>query len=219
MAKKATPTAPAKKDASSAPSQPWAKPAAATDSAPKQESGADAPAPAEGTQNPPAQGEVVNPTDAVPSEVHDQLTPAGDPDAAHDAAREEAGGNGGGAAPGDVPSELIDQHTPSGPSPAEVDAAAEAGTSDASPNRVDAEAKDQETPVGEDLSSTLHQQFEELSEDERAEFHSFMSEQAKAKLAQLTRGRKAREMEVGLVDGASHYGKRITPNRRKEVEA
>lgn len=218
MVKKAT-TAPAKNEGGSAPSQPWAKGSAAkADSASAASEATNAPAPAEATKNPPASGEVLNPTDKVPSEVHDQLTPTGDPDAAHDAAREEAGGNGGGT-PGDVPSELIDQHTPSGPSPAEVDAAAEAGTPDSSPNRVDAEAKDQETPHGEDLSSTLHAQFEELDEDERSEFEAFMNEQAKAKLAQLTRGRKAREMEVNLVDGAAHYGKRIGAPRRKEVEA
>lgn len=219
MAKKATPTAPAKKDASSAPSQPWAKPAAKAESTPTPASGGDAPAPVEATQNPPAEGAVVNPTDSVPSEVHDQLTPTGDPNAAHDAAREEAGGNGGGAAPGDVPSELIDQHTPTGPSPAQVDEQAEALTPETSLNRVDAEAKDQVTEHGEDLSSTLHAQFEQLSEDERDEFQSFMNEQARAKLDQLTKGRRAREMEVGLVDGAAHYGKRIPKRRQKQVEA
>lgn len=199
MAKKPTPT-PEPEKGKGAPSQPWAKPDAA-------KSASSAPA------------EVVNPTDAVPSEVKDQLTPSGDPNAAHEAAREEAGGNGGGAAPGDVPSELIDQHTPTGPSPAEVDAKAEALTPESSLNRVDAEAKDQVTEHGEDLSSTLHAQFEELSEDERADFQAFMNEQAKAKLEQITRGRKAREMEVNLVDGADHYGKRRSTPRRKEVEA
>lgn len=214
MAKKPTP-ATAKNASDTAPSQPWAKPAAKADSATPTADATNAPA--SPTQNPQAQ--VVNPTDSVPSEKHDQLTPTGDPDAAHEAAREEAGGNGGGAAPGDVPSELIDQHTPTGPSPEVVDERAEAGTPESSPNRVDAEAKDQETPHGEDLSSTLHAQFEELDEDERAEFEAFMNEQAKAKLAQLTRGRKAREMEVNLVDGAAHYGKRIAAPRRKVVEA
>lgn len=221
MAKKPTNTAPksdAKGAEKAAPSQPWAKPAAKAESAPATDDKGDAPAANADTQNPPANAEVVNPTDSVPSEAHDQMTPTGDPDAAHEQAREEAGGNGGGT-PGDVPSELVDQHTPTGPSPEEVDAAAEAGTPDSSPNRVDAEAKDQETPVGEDLSSTLHAQFEELDEDERAEFERHMNEQAKAKLDQLTKGRRARAMAVGLVDGARHYGKRIPQPRRKEVEA
>lgn len=176
-----------------APSQPWARPSAET-------------APAV-------------PADNVPSEAHDQLTPTGDPDAAHEQARDEAAGGNGGGTPGDVPSELVDQHTPTGPSPEQVDERAEAGTPDSSPNRVDAEAKDQETPTGEDLSSTLHAQFSELSEDERSEFETFMSEQAAAKLDQLTKGRRARAMEVSLVDGASHYGKRIPQPRRKELEA
>lgn len=216
MAKKPTP-ATVKNASDTAPSQPWAKPAAKADSATPTADATNAPAPASPTQNPQAQ--VVNPTDSVPSEKHDQLTPTGDPDAAHEAAREEAGGNGGGAAPGDVPSELIDQHTPTGPSPEVVDERAEAGTPESSPNRVDAEAKDQETPTGEDLSSTLHEQFEQLSEDERNEFQSFMNEQAKLKLEQLTRGRKAREMEVNLVDGGSHFGKQIPQRRAKQVEA
>lgn len=92
-------------------------------------------------------------------------------------------------------------------------------TSDSSPNRTDAEAKDQVTPVGEDLSSTLHAQFTDLDDDERAEFEAFMNEQAKLKLAQLTKGREARAMEVGLVDGSAHYGKKVPATRAKQLEA
>lgn len=206
------------KDGGSAPSQPWAKSDAAKDSASTKGDANNAPAPVTDAKNPPATGDVLSPVDKVPSEAHDQLTPTGDADKAHEAARKKAGGNGGGAAPGDVPSELIDQHTPTGPSPAQVDAKAEALTPASSLNRVDAEAKDQVTPHGEDLSSTLHAQFEDLNEDERAEFQSFMNEQAKAKLSQLTRGREARAMEVNLVDGAAHYGKRRTTPRQKTVE-
>lgn len=180
-----------------APSQPWAKPAAKADAEPAKE---DAPA-------------VVNDA-TIPSEARDQVTPSGDANAAHDQAREEAAaGNGGG-----VPSELVDQHTPTGPSPREVDEQAEALTPDSSPNRVDAAAKDQVTPVGDDLSSQLHEQFKELTEDEQAEFHRFMGEQAQAKLKQLSRTRKAREMEVNIIDGSGHYGKKVPERRNKTVE-
>lgn len=210
MAKK--PTAAETKNApATAPSQPWAKSdAAKADSSKPSGDTTNAPAPAEPTKNP----QDAAPAGEVPSELRDQLTPTGNPNAAHDAARDAAGGNGG----GEVPSEVIDQHTPTGPNPAEVHAAAEARTPESSPNSVDAEAKDAETPTGEDLSSKLHAQFEQLSEDEREEFNSFMNEQAELKLEQLTRGREARAMEVNLVDGAEHFGKSAS-RRNKQVEA
>lgn len=204
MAKKPTtaetPKADAKADAKPAPSQPWAKPSAPADST----------------------AVVATSTTDHPSEERDQLTPSGDPDAAHELAREEAGNNGGGvegAVPGDVPAELVDQHTPTGPNPELVDERAEAGTSDNSPNRIDAEAKDQETPVGEDLSSTLHQQFNDLPDDDRAEFERFMQEQGKAKLAALTKGRKAKDIEVNIIDQSQHYGNKILRGRDKNLEA
>ena len=213
MAKKPTTTpTPAPTGKASAPAQPWAAPGQnAGIPKPAAPVAGDAPAPAADTQNPPATG------DSLPSEAHDQMTPSGQPDAAHEQAREEAGGNGGGT-PGDVPSELIDQHTPSGPSPETVDKQAEALTPESSPNRTDAEAKDQVTPVGEDLSSAIHQQLSDLDDDERAEFEAFMTEQAKAKLAQLTRGREARAMEVNIIDGNAHYGNKIPRRRAKQVE-
>lgn len=184
------------KSESAAPSQPWVKPAAAADVA----------APA------------TDSADTLPAEAHDQLTPSGEPDAAHEQARDEAAGGNGGGVPGDVPSELVDQHTPTGPHPDEVDAAAEAGTPDNSPNRIDAEAKDQETPVGEDVSLAIHEQLQALNEDERVEFEAFMTGQAVAKLEQLTSGRKAREMSANIIDSARHYGTRAVKARNKSVE-
>lgn len=179
-----------------APSQPWVKQAAAAEKA----------APAADSE------------DTLPAEAHDQLTPTGDPDEAHEKARDEAaGGNGGGAE--NVPAELVDQHTPTGPSPEQVDERAEAGTPDSSTNRIDAEAKDQETPHGEDLSLAIHEQLEALTEDERVEFEDFMRGQATAKLEQLTKGREARSMEARLVDGNAHYGtRRALKQRNKAVE-
>lgn len=203
MAKKPTsaetPKDDAKADAKPVPSQPWAKPSAFGD-----------------------ETAVVATADEKPSEERDQLTPSGDPDAAHELAREEAGNNGGGvegAAPGDVPAELVDQHTPTGPNPELVDKRAEEGTPDNSPNRIDAETKDQETPFGEDIASTLHQQFNDLPADDKAEFERYMQEKGKAKLAALTKGREAREMAVNIIDPSKHYGNKIVTQRDKSLEA
>src|SRR5690606_22029983 len=101
------------------------------------------------------------------------------------------------------------------PAPSQPWAKPSAATAPAAPaDSVPSEAHDQHTPTG-----PSPEQFSELSEDERVEFETFMSEQAQAKLDQLTKGRKARAIAVNLVDGASHYGKRIPQPRRKELEA
>lgn len=61
-------------------------------------------------------------------------------------------------------------------------------------------------------------EFDALNDDERAEFDSFMTEQAKLKLSQLTRSRKAREMQVNLVED-EHFGKRVPRRRARQLEA
>lgn len=215
MAKKPTPTPTAAPPATPevAPAQPWAKPAESAEiPTPDAPAAVDAPAPVADTQIPPASGdsEVVSPVPALPSEEHDQLTPSAPADAAHEQARSEAlGGNGGGAtADTAVPSELVDQHTPTGPGPEIVDKKAEALTPDAAPERVASEAKDQVSPIGEDLSSTIHEQIEAMDSDERAEFERAMTDTARTTLARIKRNREARAMELNMVDSQQHYGTR-----------
>lgn len=161
MAKKPSPTkteAEATKAPATAPSQPWANPAAATkqESAPAKDDGGNAPAHAADTQNPPA-------------------TPAPSP-AAEQA---EAHGN------------------------------EQANKAEGNQLEADNEAQAEQPIVATDERDRLQQALESLTEDERDEFEAHMSREAKAALDRIVKRRAAVAMEANLVDGPSHYGKRI----------
>lgn len=206
-APKKTADAPAAAPAPAAPAQPWAPKAT---SAPAAESPAPAPAPAPSPAPAPAEAESPAPVvvDEHPSEERDQLTPSGDaPAEIVEQARDASAGNGGGTDTA-VAAEAKDQLTPHGDPPELVDDKAEALTPEAAPERVSSEAKDQVSPSGEDLASSLHEQFEAMDADDRADFQAHMEAAARTKLTQISRNRAAREMEVNMLDSQQHYGKR-----------
>lgn len=107
---------------------------------------------------------------------------------------------------------------------------AKATTGEGDAPAADAASENPPVPSAEELAALAAEQaqaqreranelLEGLSEDERAEFEAFISQQALAKLELMHRIRAAREIEVNLVDDANHYGNQIPVPRNKELEA
>lgn len=181
------------------PAQPWAKPA--DNAASGNGGGADAPTAAESNKNETSGAEAVEkavetaPEGELSAEVKDQLTPSGEHpnkvletarDAATDKGEPEAGAVIN-AAEGEVPSEVHDQLTPAG-----LDI-----------SRLfldDDELTDEERSFREKAAG--------LSEDEHREIGAELQRYSIELVEKAHRNRVARSMELNLVDGNQHYGKR-----------
>ena len=187
------------KTAPAAPAQPWAKPA--DNAASGNGAGADAPTASESNENETTGAEAVEqavetaPEGELPSEVKDQLTPSGEHpnkvletarEAADDKAEPEAGEIIN-AAEGEVPSELHDQLTPAG-----LDI-----------SRLfldDDEVSEEERSFREKAAG--------LSEEEHREIGVELQRYSIELIEKAHRNRVARSMELNLIDGNQHYGKR-----------